>query len=126
MKDTFDIAIFSKYAERRHPEKYPPNIYFHHTDRTVTVLDGYPKSYFHLLLIPRVDAAGTGWTKPNLVNLQTLLNSPEVSKAEALDLLLIMKEDALEIKARVEEEMIERFGFKWDVWMGFHATPSME
>lgn len=126
MKDTFDIAIFSKYAEKRHPEKLPKNLYFHHTKRTVTVFDEHPKSLFHFLLIPRLGEARSGLTKPNLVNLQVLLNSPEVSKADAFKLLSDMKEDALEIKEKIEAEMMDRFEFKWDIWMGFHAAPSME
>ncbi len=26
----------------------------------------------------------------------------------------------------IEDEMISRYGFKWDIWVGFHAVPSME
>jgi len=26
----------------------------------------------------------------------------------------------------IQDEMMKRYGFKWGVWMGFHAVPSME
>ena len=34
--------------------------------------------------------------------------------------------DALEVKARIEDEMRRSYGFVWGVQIGFHAVPSME
>ncbi|QRV86122.1 scavenger mRNA-decapping enzyme DcpS [Ceratobasidium sp. AG-Ba] len=37
-----------------------------------------------------------------------------------------MQQDAEQTKAMIEDEMTKKYGFKWDVWIGFHAVPSME
>ena len=34
--------------------------------------------------------------------------------------------DALAARALVEQEMLARHSFKWDIQMGFHAVPSLE
>ena len=36
-----------------------------------------------------------------------------------------LKKDAEMVKEMIEKEMLEKHGYKWDVWIGFHAVPSM-
>jgi aprataxin len=102
----------------------------------LTIFDAYPKSLFHFLVLPRVVKATSTLdsnepsqksddplTSSQLSSLATLLKcGPSRAKRE----LLRLKEEGLVCKNKMEEEMLERYGFKWDVWMGFHASPSME
>jgi len=44
----------------------------------------------------------------------------------AKDVLAELKQEADNVKAMIESEMLKKYGFKWEVWMGFHAVPSME
>ncbi|KAH8116890.1 hypothetical protein DFH11DRAFT_1137491 [Phellopilus nigrolimitatus] len=125
MPKEFDPSIYVKYASLKDPEKQlTRDVYVAHTQRTVTIHEPFPKATFHLLMLPRVGAPPL--VPHNLKDLRTLLNAPEVTKCEALDLLRGMKEDAEEIVKMVEEDMIERTGFKWGVWVGFHGAPSMQ
>ncbi|KAI5121693.1 hypothetical protein M0805_002768 [Coniferiporia weirii] len=125
MQNTFDFKKYADYASLRSPEtKLPKNTYFGHTEHTLTIFEPYPKAIFHLLMLPRVGARPL--VPKNLVNLRTLLNSSEVSKKEARALLETIKADADKVKGEIEQEMINWIGFKWDIWMGFHAAPSLE
>lgn len=58
-----------------------------------------------------------------LSNLQSLFKA---DKMQAKDLILGLQRDAKEIRSLIEEEMMSRYGFKWDIYTGFHAVPSME
>ncbi|KAH9027681.1 hypothetical protein EDB84DRAFT_1670019 [Lactarius hengduanensis] len=40
--------------------------------------------------------------------------------------LRVLADEAARLRGVVEEEMRARYGFAWDVWVGFHAVPSME
>jgi aprataxin len=55
--------------------------------------------------------------------MQTLLAKGK--KAEAKTLIEELKKDAEAVKEMVEKEMLKKHGYKWDVWIGFHAVPSM-
>lgn len=46
-------------------------------------------------------------------------------QVEAKALMEGLKKDAEKVKEMVEEEMIKRHGYKWGVWIGFHAIPSL-
>ena len=61
-----------------------------------------------------------------LTSLKTLLNSPDVKKEEALQLLRYLKVEADHVKAECVKEMKERWGFAWKLNVGFHAVQSME
>lgn len=37
-----------------------------------------------------------------------------------------MVEDAKAVREVIESEMVKKHGFKWQIWTGFHAVPSME
>jgi aprataxin len=45
---------------------------------------------------------------------------------EAKEVLECIKRDAEVVKGMVEQEMQNRFGAKWKIWVGFHSVPSME
>ncbi|KAF9005593.1 hypothetical protein BDQ17DRAFT_1353434 [Cyathus striatus] len=75
---------------------------------------------FHFLVLPRIrDDSDTSL----LDNLHSLLNG---DKQRASDILLDLREDVKNLRQEIEEEMMSRYGFKWDIWAGFHGTPSME
>jgi aprataxin len=59
----------------------------------------------------------------DLVSLKTLLKS---DRERAKEVLLALKKDAKEVEGMIQEEMEKRFGFRWAIWMGFHAAPSVE
>ena len=121
----FDRQILRKYAQLKAPEKLPKNIYFHHSEHMVTIFDLYPKATFHLLVLPRIKDNGI-FNAKNLTSLKTLLNSPGVKKEEALQLLRLLKEEADHVKAECLKEMKDRWGFTWNLHLGFHAVQSME
>ena len=47
-------------------------------------------------------------------------------REQARAVLLGLRRDALEAKRLIEEDMRARYGFVWDVLIGFHAVPSVE
>ena len=132
MKPDFDIAIFRKYAEmtdKTLDERLArrgvggQSTFFGYTPNTITVFDQYPKSLFHFLVIPRVKAPPL--IGKNLKNLRTLFSS-NIPKEYAHRVIQEIAEDAHALKSTVEEEMVNHYGFKWPVVMGFHSIQSME
>jgi len=109
-----------KLAQVSNPQALPQSVLFTHTPTSLTVFDAYPKSIFHFLILPRPVPP---LSVLDLANLRTLLKS---DKARAKDVLLGLRQDALAMKGAIEDEMMSRYGFKWGVWIGFHAVPSME
>jgi aprataxin len=47
-------------------------------------------------------------------------------KNGAKELLTDLSRESNNVKKMIESEMLKKYGFKWDIWMGFHAVPSME
>ena len=88
----------------------------------MTLFDKYPKAIYHFLVLPRI-LAGSVFTEKDLANMQTLLVKGK--KAEAKTLIEGLKKDAETAKGMIEKEMVRKHGYKWDVWIGFHAVPSM-
>lgn len=88
----------------------------------MAIFDKYPKAIFHFLLLPRI-IAGLGFTANDLTNIQTLLEKGEMVEAKMF--IQGLKKDAEMVKEMIEKEMLEKHGYKWDVWIGFHAVPSM-
>lgn len=142
-----NLTILRTYA-LSNPAKLPASILFSHSDKTMTIYDAYPKSIFHFLVLPRVvspppssketttkiDAETTPETESPTVNpsvtdlssLRALLNTKNITKEQVKEVVLMLKEEASKVKAEIEQEMEKRYGFVWDVWIGFHGTPSME
>ena len=88
-----------------------------------TIIDQFPKAIFHMLMLPRLKEPP--YTATNLKSLRSLF-SKTVPKDVARRVIQEIAEDARVLKAQVEEEMVNRYGFKWPVHLGFHALQSME
>jgi aprataxin len=118
----FDLSILQKYAKKFESSSLPPTLLLTNTETSLTLFDKYPKAIFHFLLLPRI-IAGSEFTANDLTNMQTLLVKGK--KAGAKVLIQKLKKDAETVKEMVEKEMLKKHGYKWDVWIGFHAVPSM-
>lgn len=112
------LTTLQTYAQKA-PESLPSSILFKHSSKNITIFDGYPKSIFHFLILPRIQKPD-----PVLSNLGTLLNSGD--KVRAKEVITSLSEDAQLVKQEILDEMDTRYGFKWDIWIGFHGAPSME
>jgi len=113
-----NLTILRTYALKA-PESLPSSILFNHSSKNITIFDAYPKSIFHFLILPRIQQSD-----PVLSNLRTLLNCGD--KIRAKEVITSLWEDAQAAKKEILDEMVTRYGFKWDVWIGFHGAPSME
>ena len=123
-RNAFDPLILQKWAGYAHPERIVPTAYLGHTENTVAILDKFPKAIFHVLILPRIR---DGLTKEDLKNLRALLGSrSKVSLERAKQLLETMGEHARMVRDEIQRDMRQRYKFEWDVWIGFHAVPSME
>ncbi|KAI1795846.1 HIT-like domain-containing protein [Ganoderma leucocontextum] len=114
------LTILRTYAERVDPNTLPPTVKLCHSDASVTIFDKYPKAFFHFILIPFIRAP---LTAANLRDLRSLLQLP---REQAKALLQTIRRDALQAKALVEAEMVEQYGCKWGIQLGFHSVPSLE
>ncbi|TFK98942.1 HIT-like domain-containing protein [Pterulicium gracile] len=130
-----NLTILRTYAQKADPSSLSPSILFTHSDQFLTIFDAYPKAIFHFLVLPRTASTVSGYitstrsssasdaalTMADFSNLRSLLKHPRAK--EVLD---DFKREAEEVKEKIVEEMMGRYGFKWDLWIGFHAVPSME
>ncbi|KAL0946964.1 hypothetical protein HGRIS_013118 [Hohenbuehelia grisea] len=114
-----NLTILRTYAQKANPASLPASILFSHTERSLTIHDAYPKALFHFLTLPRIQDP---FSASDLVDLRSLL---QCDKARAKDLLVGLRDDVAAVVKEIEEEMVNRYGFKWDVWTGFHGAPSM-
>jgi len=115
-----NLTVLRSYAQKSNPASLPSSVLLSHTIDSLTIFDAYPKSMFHFLILPRVTPQLTVF---DLTSLRTLFKA---DKVKAKEILTGLDEDAQTAKATIQDEMMRRYGFKWDVWMGFHAVPSME
>jgi len=115
-----NLTILRRYAQNA-PESLPSSILFKHSPRNITIFDAYPKSIFHFLILPRIQEPDLNSSV--LANLGTLLSG---DKVKAKEVITSLWEDAQTVKKEILDEMVGRYGFKWDVWIGFHGAPSME
>ena len=113
-----NLTILRTYAQTA-PESLPSSILFKHSLNNITIFDGYPKSIFHFLILPRIQKPD-----PVLANLGSLLQSDD--KVRAKEVINSLWEDAQATKKEILDEMTSRYGFQWDIWIGFHGAPSME
>lgn len=114
-----NLTILRAYAQRS-PESFPSSILFKKSSKNITIFDAYPKSIFHFLILPRVQEP-----KLNTATLDSLRSLLSGDKATAKEVLYGLADDAKEVKKEIEDEMIQRYGFIWEVWVGFHGAPSM-
>jgi aprataxin len=115
-----NLTILRSYAQKSNPASLPSSVLLSHTPKSLTIFDVYPKSIFHFLILPRIIPPLKAF---DLASLRTLLKA---DKAKAKEVLAGLNENAQTVKAMIQDEMMKRYGFKWGVWMGFHAMPSME
>ncbi|KAG6850541.1 hypothetical protein H0H93_012157 [Arthromyces matolae] len=115
---TMNLNILRTYASKD-PTSFPSSILFSHSNNSLAIYDAYPKSLFHFLLLPRVKSSFQGH---DLTSLRALLKGDKKFAKAVVDSL---KEDAVTLRKEIENEMVKRFGFKWNIWTGFHAAPSM-
>ena len=113
-----NLTILRTYALRS-PESFPKSILYSHTESALAIFDAYPKSIFHFLVLPRVREP---LAVEDLADLRTLMRKDAAIAKGVIQGLATVAES---LKQDIEEEMINRYGFKWDVWTGFHGAPSM-
>jgi aprataxin len=79
-------------------------------------------------------------TAADLTSLRTLLQRASASSSsntkdkdedsDALEraqgTLSVLSDEATRLQSQIEREMCAHYGFKWPIWIGFHAVPSME
>jgi len=112
-------TLLKDYALLSDPTKLPASIRFSHNESNLTIFDCYPKAIFHFLVLSRPSKVISA---NRLADLRTLLRG---DKQQAKDTLFGLKHTADDIKVQIEKEMLTRYGFKWPIWTGFHAVPSM-
>ncbi|KAF8559816.1 hypothetical protein OG21DRAFT_1594605 [Imleria badia] len=116
-----NLTVLRRYVQEVKPETLPPSVLFEYNDKCLTVFDAFPKSIFHFLVLPRVGPGSP--SVGELSNLRTLLKG---DKARAKQVLVDLNDAAYNVKKLIREEMLNRYGFQWEIWTGFHAVPSME
>jgi len=97
------------------------SVLFQHSAKSLILFDAFRKSIFHFLVLPRVTESSL--TVSELASLKSLL---KCDKDKAKKVILDLREDAAALKQDIETEMMQRYGFKWGIWTGFHAAPSMK
>ncbi|KAG1734946.1 uncharacterized protein EDB91DRAFT_577812 [Suillus paluster] len=115
-----NLAIFRSYASKLDPTTLPPSILLSHSDTCLTVFDSFPKSIFHLLVLPRIKPP---LSAHHLADLRSLLRC---EKSVAKEVLMNLNEEANTVKKMIEEEMMKKYKFKWEIWTGFRPISSME
>ncbi|KAH8090926.1 hypothetical protein HD553DRAFT_303735 [Filobasidium floriforme] len=129
-----------RYAKAVNPDRdLPSDVKLVHNQHTMTIFDLYPKAKYHFLVLPRLPLVLPTNTSPpdkidffpiDLVSLSSLLRlnrhkkSPETASPPMM-VLEKLKEAAEECVAMIKDEMLKTEGFIWDIWVGFHAVPSM-
>ncbi|KAG5643623.1 hypothetical protein DXG03_000590 [Asterophora parasitica] len=114
-----NLTILRTYA-LKDPATLPASILFSNTDSTLTIYDAFPKSLFHFLVLPRASAP---LETNELASLITLLRG---DRTRAKQVISSLNEAAKSLRKEIEAEMVNRYGFKWNIWTGFHAVPSMQ
>ncbi|KAM0791272.1 hypothetical protein ACM66B_005748 [Microbotryomycetes sp. NB124-2] len=117
-------AVLERYAKMKEPEnQLPASVLLMHNDKCLTIFDGYEKSKFHFLVLPRdpfILSSGSKIPSQNLASLNLLLRTPS-----CLEVLSTMSQQAQTVVTMIQDEMQKRFGRVWNVQVGFHAVESM-
>ena len=114
------ITIRRTYADRADPLSLPETVRFTYTDFSMTIYDRDAKSEFHFLLIPFI--------RPPLraAEVHDLRALFQLRRERAKAFLQLVRRDALEVKRLVEAQMVEKYGFKWGIQIGFLAIENIE
>ncbi|KAI6150540.1 HIT-like domain-containing protein, partial [Pisolithus tinctorius] len=115
-----NLTILRSYARMTKPENLPPAILFNCSETCLTVFDAFPKAIFHFLVLPRVRPP---LSVSELTDLRSLL---KCERKTARAVLQDLNDEADSVKKMIQEEMLNRYGFQWQIWVGFHPAPSME
>ncbi|KAF9567504.1 hypothetical protein CPC08DRAFT_809310 [Agrocybe pediades] len=120
-------TMLTSYAKKR-PEEFPPGVIYKYSRKTYTFRHPFPKAIFHYILLPRIDGYDKWLAFPNIksdlfADLRALL--AYTTQKEGIQVLTVVKRDADEMVKDVEQQMIEQFGFKWDVLVGFNTYPTI-
>ena len=113
-----NLTILRSYVQAA--DDLPSSILFKKSSQNIVIFDGYPKSIFHFLVLPLIREPELSVSR--LDNLQSLLKG---DKETAKGVIEGLATEAMQVKKDIEDEMLNKYGFKWDVWLGFHAAPSM-
>jgi aprataxin len=113
-----NLTILRSYVQAA--DSLPAALLFKSSRRNIVIFDAFPKSIFHFLILPRLQEPILSASRLN--NLQSLLSG---DKETAKELIEGLAEDAKQVKKDIEDEMLNKYGFKWEVWIGFHGAPSM-
>jgi len=113
-----NLTILRSYVQAA--ESLPSSILFSQSPKNIVIFDAYPKSIFHFLVLPRIQEPTLSVSRLN--NLHSLLSG---DKETAKGVIGGLAEDAAQAKKEIEDEMVNKYGFKWGVWTGFHGAPSM-
>lgn len=113
------LTLLRSYATKSDPTTLPSSILFSYTPTFLTIFDCFPKSIFHFLILPRPAPSVNVFS---LATLRVLLSN----KTRAREVIFGLKDETEILKKKIEGEMMERYGFVWEIWAGFHAVPSME
>ncbi|KAG6333962.1 hypothetical protein ID866_5130 [Astraeus odoratus] len=107
---------FQSAANLRHRSGSTPTT-TEETRRSKVVL---PMAMFHFLVLPRIRPP---MNATDLTSLHSLL---KCKKKVAKAILKELSNEANSVTKMIQEEMMSRYGFLWDIWVGFHPVPSME
>ncbi|GAA6038155.1 hypothetical protein JCM8097_005766 [Rhodosporidiobolus ruineniae] len=117
-------AVLEKYAKAKDPEKeLPEGVMLQSDEQTLTIFDGYEKAKFHFLVMPRdpfILSSGEKVPSSHLESLSKLLKSDH-----RVEVLKALEKQAEEVKEMIQDEMLKKEGWVWDVTVGFHANESM-
>ncbi|CAG7846436.1 SubName: Full=Uncharacterized protein {ECO:0000313/EMBL:CCA66944.1} [Serendipita indica DSM 11827] len=115
------LGVLREYAKKSIPSpSLPSSVLFAHTDKTLTIFDGYPKAQFHFLIMPRLLPE---METARFKNLRTLLRW---DRNKAKETIVQLQKDSEKVIEDIEDEMVRLHGYKWKIHIGFHAVPSMD
>jgi aprataxin len=81
---------------------------------------------------PEEDVVAVVDRAEDLTSLRTLLQRADTdppdarARVQAKGTLSVLSDEATRLQSQIELEMQAHYGFKWPIWIGFHAIPSME
>ncbi|BGP16410.1 hypothetical protein JCM10213_004034 [Rhodosporidiobolus nylandii] len=118
-------AVLQNYARMKDPEReLDKGVLLRSDEKTLVIFDGFEKAKYHFLVMPRDPfplPSGEKVPPKDLDSLNALLSGDH-----ALEVLKELERQAEEVKETIQEEMVKKEGWAWDVQVGFHAAESMK
>ena len=75
-------------------------------------------------LLQRAVSASAATASDKSIDLDS--DSDSDARERAKGTLSVLSDEATRLQGQIEREMQAHYGFKWPIWIGFHAIPSME